>query len=149
MPTADPFDDIVARAKERAAAAGGGHDDWGSRVEGLEVTDDLFQGRYRGEAEDENYDGHSRRVHLLWDATNDEACWVRGKWSLNNEFDRVRPNVGDTIVIYVGDAWEGKSGASGFYFGVEAEPNDSPLPGQPVLAAGEAADDDIPFMPVL
>ena len=47
------------------------------------------------------------------------------------QFDRVRPEVGDTIAIVVGEAWEGKSGVSGFYYGLEAQPDDASLPGQP------------------
>ena len=138
------WDDLIARAKQ--AAGGGTHDDWGDRVDGLEVTDDLFQGSYRGEVEDEAYDGHGRRIHLLWDSAGEE-CWVRGKWSLNAEFDRVQPKVGDTVVIYVGDAWEGKSGVAGFYFGLESEPNAAPLPGQTGGAGGRGDDDPWPPPP--
>ena len=32
------------------------------------------------------------------------------------------PGVGDTIAVVVGEAWEGKEGTSGFYFGVTSEP---------------------------
>jgi hypothetical protein len=62
-------EELIAQAKERAeerAGASAGHDDWGTRIE-LNDTGDRFVGRYRGEAEDENYDGHARRVHLAWD----------------------------------------------------------------------------------
>jgi hypothetical protein len=51
-------------------------------------------------------------------------------------------------VIYVGDAWEGKNGAAGFYFGLESEANSAPLPDQPTGGARERGDDDAPFMPV-
>ncbi len=58
-------DDLIARAKENATGPER-DDEWGDKIDTLEDTDDLFVGRYRGEAEDENYDGHGRRVHLFW-----------------------------------------------------------------------------------
>jgi hypothetical protein len=139
-------DELIARAKERAVA-GGGDDEWGEKIAELDDEAGVFVGRFRGEAEDENYDGHGGRVHLAWDEAG-QPVWVRGKWHLNVEFDRVRPAVGDTIVIAVGEAWEGKSGTSGFYYGVEAEPNSEPLPQTGAIATGETSA-GIPFEPVL
>ena len=142
------FEDLIDRAKENAGAPER-DDEWGEKVETLEETDDLFVGRFRGEAEDENYDGHGRRVHLLWD-DQDKPVWYRGKWGLNREMDQRYPNVGDRIAIVVGDAWEGKDGISGFYYGVEVEQCDDPLPGAAVSAEPEpinpaSASDGIPF----
>ena len=104
---------------------------------------DAFFGRFRGELEDDNYDGHGRRIHLFWNEEG-ELVWYRGKWGLNIELDRVKPEIGATIAIFVGDAWSGKDGISGFYFGVESEPCADPLPvGVPATAP---TDDDLPFL---
>jgi hypothetical protein len=135
-------DDMIARARERAT--GPERDgEWGDKIDTLEDTGDVFGGRYRGVAEDENYRGHGRRVHLYWN-DQDEPVWYRGKWGLNREMDREKPNVGDRIVVVVGDAWEGKDGISGFYFGVESEPCSDPLPGSEAPDDPQS-DDAIPF----
>jgi hypothetical protein len=139
-------DELIGRARERANG-GGLHAEWGERVETLEQTGDLFVGRYRGEASDDAYAGqHSRRICLLWDEDGEER-WYRGKWSLNQELDRARPEIGDTIAIAVGEAWEGREGNSSFYYGVEVEPCSDPLPGQAVAGPGGGTGHDIPFMP--
>lgn len=137
------YDELIARAKQ-AAGAPARNEDWGERIESLNETGDVFTGVWNGEVADDAFEGHSRRVYLLWDDSG-AAVWVRGKWSLNNEVDRVRPEPGDRVAIYVGDSWEGKGGISGFYFGLEKEPCTDPLPGQPV---GGGGDSDIPFEPV-
>jgi hypothetical protein len=141
-------EDLIARARDRAT--GPERDgEWGDRIDTLEDTGDEFVGRFRGEAEDESYEGHGRRIHLFW-SDQDETVWFRGKWALNREIDQRNPNVGDLIAIVVGDRWEGKDGLSGFYYGVEVEQCDDPLPGssapiEPEPVTPAQASDEVPF----
>jgi hypothetical protein len=140
--------DLIQRARARAEMGIGS--EWGSRIDRLETSGDFFVGRFRGEAEDESYQGYSHRVWLFWDADG-QPVWCRGKWALNKEFDRAQPKIGDTIVIYTGEAWEGKGGNTGFYYGVETEPCPDPLPTDDavVRVGGGGQDLDIPFMPTV
>jgi hypothetical protein len=143
-----------AELRERAAqrAQGSGlHDEWGEKCPLEETGDEVFA-RWRGEVADEAYEGYSRRVFLLW-GEDGQPLWVRGKWALCLEIDKWLQDgldAGWEIVIVVGDRWEGQSGTSGFYYGVEAAPCDDPLPGSAPAGVGVGGDDlDIPFEPVL
>jgi hypothetical protein len=115
------YDELIARAKERSEASPV-PEEWGYRIK-LEPND-VFTGRWRGEVADEQND--NRRVFLLWDEAGEKA-FSRFYAALGREIDRVKPKIGETIVIYRGEDYVGQQG-TGFAYGVETEPNDAPLP---------------------
>lgn len=132
----DGWDDLLARARDRAAQTAATPDEWGYRVQ-LEPGD-TFVGRWCGETTDLGNDG--RRVFLLWDSDG-EACYSRFYAALGREVDQARPTVGDTVAIARGNDYVSAHG-TGYSFGLVVEPNGAPLPG----AAKEAGSgDDIPF----
>jgi hypothetical protein len=127
-------DELIARARERAESPPT-PEEWGYRIR-LD-PDEVFVGRYGGETIDEDND--NRRIFLFWDEDGEE-CFSRTYAALAREIDRVRPGLGDRVVIARGPDYQGAQG-TGYSFGVESEPSDEPLPG----AAPGAEDDDIPF----
>jgi hypothetical protein len=96
--------------------------EWGYRVALDEA--EYFVGRWRGETVDE--ENNNRRVFLFWDQQG-QRCFCRFYVALAREIDRVKPELGATIVIYRGADYLGKQG-TGYSFGVETEPNTEPLP---------------------
>jgi hypothetical protein len=135
MSAADPRDELIARARERADTPAVPVE-WGYRV--VLDNEEEFVGRWRGETTDpDNADqqGNPRAVYLLWDEQN-EPCYSRTYAALGREIRQAAPNRGDRICIYRGDDYTGAQGA-GYSFGVVVESCDEPLPG--------ADDDDIPF----
>jgi hypothetical protein len=116
--------DLLARAKERAESSPTPiPDEWGYRL-ALDEGE-YFNGRWRGETVDE--ENNNRRVFLLWDQEG-QRCFSRFYVALAREIDRVKPEIGATIVIYRGDDYLGQHGP-GYSFGVETEANRAPLPG--------------------
>jgi hypothetical protein len=128
-------DDLAARARERAQGSAVPAD-WGSLLEIPE--DDFFVGRYVTDTSDERWDP-PRPAFLLVSADGDR-CWIPGRYRLVQEMERVKPGRGDDIAIFRDFDIETKSGTMHVY-GVEAMPNDAPLPG------GEPRDidDEPPF----
>jgi hypothetical protein len=126
--------DLIARAQARAEARPV-PEEWGAFIE--HVAGETFVGRWRGETVDA--DRENRRIFLLWDEDGEER-FSRSYAALEREIDRVRPVLGCTIAIHRGDDYTTKSGTTGYAFGVETEPSDEPLPGEP-----PNPDDGIPF----
>jgi hypothetical protein len=76
-------------------------------------------------------------VFLLVDSDG-ERCWIPGRYRLVQEMERAKPGRGDDVAIFRDADIETKNGTMHVY-GVEAEPNDAPLPGEP---AGQLGDDE-------
>jgi hypothetical protein len=130
-------DDLAARAKERAQGSAV-PEDWGKL---LEIPEDgVFVGRYVADASDERWDP-PRPVFLLVDADGGR-CWIPGRFRLVQEMQRVKPGRGADIAIFRDFDIDTKNGTMHVY-GVEAELNDAPLPGEP---AGQVEDsEEMPF----
>ena len=118
-------DDLAARARERAQGSAV-PEAWGKLVEIPEDGD--FVGRYVADASDERWDP-PRPVFLFVDADGGR-CWIPGRYRLVQEMQRVKLGRGADIAIFRDFDIETKNGAMHVY-GVEAEPNDAPLPGEP------------------
>jgi hypothetical protein len=129
-------DDLAARARERAHGSAV-PEDWGKLVEIPE--DDDFVGRYVTDTSDERWDP-PRPVFLLVDADGGR-CWIPGRYRLVQEMERVKPGRGADIAIFRDFDIETKNGTMHVY-GVEAEPNDAPLPGE---SSQLGDDEDMPF----
>lgn len=137
-------DDLAARARERAR-----ENDvqpvpeyWGYMVEIPE--EGVFVGRYVADTSDERWDP-ARPVFLLVD-TDGGRCWIPGRYRLVQEIERVKPGRGDDIAIFRDFDVQSKAGNAVHVYGVEAEPNDAPLPGDPVVKSGQLGDDEeMPF----
>jgi hypothetical protein len=130
-------DDLIARAKERAQGSAV-PEDWGELLEIPEGGD--FVGRYVSDASDGRWDP-PRPVFLLVTADG-ERVWIPGRYRLVQEMERAKPGRGDDVAIFRDADIETKNGTMHVY-GVEAEPNDTPLPGEAASQLG--ADEDMPF----
>jgi hypothetical protein len=129
-------DDLAARARERAQGSAV-PDDWGKLLEIPEEGD--FVGRYVADASDERWDP-ARPVFLLVDADGGR-CWIPGRYRLVQEMERARPSRGADIAIFRDYDVQSKAGNAIHVYGVEAEPNDAPLPGE---SSGQLGDDEGP-----
>jgi hypothetical protein len=118
-------DDLLARAKEHAQGSAV-PEDWGELLEIPEGGD--FVGRYIADTSDERWDP-PRPVFLLVSADG-ERVWIPGRYRLVQEMERVKPSRGDDIAIFRDFDTQSKSGNTVHVYGVEAEPNDAPLPGE-------------------
>ena len=133
-------DDLAARARERAQGSAV-PEDWGNLLEIPEEGD--FVGRFVTDTTDERWD-LPRPVFLLVDSDGGR-CWIPGRYRLLQEIERVKPGRGADIAIFRDFDIETKNGAMHVY-GVAAEPNDAPLPGEPVDESSQLGDDeDMPF----
>jgi hypothetical protein len=132
--SAGDWDELDARAK-KSAESGGVPEHWGVRAD-VEVGEQA-RGRHRGHEE-----GGKSGAYLLWIDGDERYIW--GCTSLDREYDREKPNIGDDVVIareanyrtqYDGpnDEPTGKS------YGVATRENKSPLPGS--SASSTPADD--------
>jgi hypothetical protein len=130
-------DDLAARARERAQGSAV-PDDWGKLLEIPEEGD--FVGRYVADASDERWDP-PRPVFLLVDSDG-ERCWIPGRYRLVQEMERAKPGRGADVAIFRDADIETKNGTMHVY-GVEAEPNDTPLPGEAASQLGD--DEDMPY----
>jgi hypothetical protein len=122
--TSDGWDELERRSQE-SAEGGGVPAGWGSRVD-LGVGES-FRGRYRGREA-----GGKSGAFLLWDAHGQEM-FIWSCASLEREFERENPNVGDDVVISRAEnyrtRYDGDGDApSGLSYGVAARENDSDLP---------------------
>jgi hypothetical protein len=128
-------DDLAARERAQGSAV---PEHWGKLLEIPEDGD--FVGRYVAETSDERWDP-PRPVFLLVDADGGR-CWIPGRYRLVQEMQRVQPDRGADVAIFRDFDIETKNGTMHVY-GVEAEPNDAPLPGE---AASQLGDDEgMPF----
>lgn len=132
--------DLLERAKQASLGGQQTSEDWGEPVE-LEEDGGSFYGRFRGEAMDTLND---RRVFLFWDEQGHRR-YMRSRFRLVQEFDRLQPQVGDAVAIYRGRDYTTVAGNSGHAYGVDAEPSDEPLPTEPLPVAAGSRDPDIPF----
>jgi hypothetical protein len=136
-------DDLAARARERAREneVPPVPEDWGKLLEIPEDGD--FVGRYLADTSDERWDP-PRPVFLLVDSEG-ERCWIPGRYRLVQEMQRVKPGRGADIAVFRDFDIETKNGTMHVY-GVEAEPNDAPLSGDPAGKPDQLGDDeDMPF----
>jgi hypothetical protein len=127
-------DDLIQRAKERAETPPT-PEEWGYRIQIEEGGS--FAGRWHTETVDE--DNNNRPIYLFWDEDG-EACFHRHYASLERELAREQPATGATIVVARSEnyktQYDDEGEKTGQSYGVSSEPNDAPLPGEPL--AGEA-----------
>jgi hypothetical protein len=122
--TAEGWDELERRSQE-SAEGGGVPAGWGSRV-ALDIGES-FRGRYRGRE-----DGGKSGGFLLWDGDGQEV-FVWSCASLEREFEREKPNVGDDVVISRAEnyrtRYDGEADhPSGLSYGVATRENKSDLP---------------------
>jgi hypothetical protein len=141
---AHDWDDMNERALAQANA-GPDSGENGYRIH-LDVGQ-TFQGRYRGETVDAQFD---RAIFLFWDR-DDQTCYMREYASLRRRIDQATPSPGDVVVIARGDDYTSANG-TGYSFGVMVVTSDDPLPvGEPVPAQATPTqttiddEDDIPW----
>jgi hypothetical protein len=120
------WDDLIERARENAESGGGAPPEWGERI-ALDI-DEAIRGRHRGHEE-----GGKSGAYLLWD-TDEEARYIWGCASLDREYDREQPAVGDDVVIARKENYRTQYDApdddpSGLSYGVATRKNEGPLPG--------------------
>jgi len=113
--------------------------EWGEEIE-LAIGERWF-GRYLGDA---RHPVHERTVRLLF-APEARRCFMRDRTVLTSEFERVRPTMGDYIVIARGEDGNGPKGGYHIYAVVPA-PCPDPLPEG---SGGGASPDEIPFAPTV
>jgi hypothetical protein len=136
----DDWDDLIDRARQ-ASSGTTVPEDWGELIE-IEVGAH-FAGRHRGHGE-----GGKSGAWLAWDETG-EPRFIWGCYRLDQEYGRVSPTVGDTIVIFRSENYKTRHDAdgetTGLGYGLAVEPNNAALPegGDEPAAAG--ADDEFPF----
>jgi hypothetical protein len=120
----DGWDELERRAQE-SAESGGVPAGWGSKID-LDVGD-TFRGRHRGHEE-----GGKSGGWLAWDADG-EPRYIWGCASLDREYDREQPNVGDDVAIVRSENYRTRfddpdDDPTGLSYGVATRENKSPLP---------------------
>src|SRR4029453_6991674 len=110
--------------------------------EGGSMSDDVAA-RARERAQGSAVPEHWGKLLELPDAGGAGGrCWTPGRYRLVQEMQRVQPDRGADVAIFRDFDIETKNGTMHVY-GVEAEPNDAPLPGE---AASQLGDDEgMPF----
>jgi hypothetical protein len=128
-------DDMLEAAKANAKGTPPTPAEWGEAV--IIDEDDYWNGRFRGQTVDPDKD-ENNLVYLLWDENGTER-FIRHRWRLGAEMDRLMPQIGDELLIYRGLSEETKSGRTVHMYGAESRSSSEPLP------AGGAAPADLPY----
>ncbi len=89
------FDDLFGEAAENASQDSFTDASWGAEVKLAE--NERWAGRYRGE-DVTSFNNEERRVHLL-EELDGTPLFIRGRSKLDRQFDKAKPNPGDTVAI--------------------------------------------------
>jgi hypothetical protein len=132
------WDELEQRARE-SADSGGTPAEWGKKID-LEVGE-TFRGLHRGYEE-----GGKSGAYLAWDEDG-EPRFIWSCASLQREYDRENPSVGDDVAIVRAENYRTRfdddlDDPSGKSFGVAAGENRSPVPG---AGTPPSDDDEAPF----
>ena len=129
------FDDLFGEAAENASQDSFTDASWGAEVKLAE--NERWAGRYRGE-DVTSFNNEERRVHLL-EELDGTPLFIRGRSKLDRQFDKAKPNPGDTVAIVRLDDVALESGNTMHDYGVAVKHGEGPPPAKP------AQRDDIPF----